>query len=430
MNSFLLYIAQVAVSLILLYLLYWLFFRRDTFYKLNRFFLVTSIMISLVVPAMDLKLQPAQETGSMVVWLDSITITAEQGSQVINRNIGIFQGILIAYLTGVFIFSLRFLFELFQVFSMIRKGRKTRRKGITIVHLEKKYAPFSFFGYVFINQESNKPGDLRKILDHELIHIKQGHSLDLILIELLSIFQWFNPAVWLYRKSIKENHEFLADEELINHGYDISQYQKALLNHALGIHLNDMTNNFNYSILKRRIIMMTKQKTQSSALLKYLAVLPVLGLLILGFACSNEQEDKQIEQDSTVEAVEQKVDVIHEGLPETKPMNEEEDAEIFTVVEEMPEFPGGRNALFKYLQENIRYPEAARKDSIQGRVFVSFVINKDGSVSGVKLLRGIREDLDKEAIRVVENMPDWMPGKQEGKNVRVVFNLPIRYALN
>ncbi len=248
MNDFLIYIAQVAISLMLLYGLYCLFFRKDTFYKLNRFFLITSVFISLTIPALQFDFSPARNTGSFVVLLDTITILPAQGEAAIARNLDIFQGILIAYLTGLAIFGLRFLFEMYQIFILIRKNRKIKRKGLTIVQLNKKYAPFSFFGYIFINHRNNGKDELRKILDHELVHIRQGHSLDLILIELLSIFQWFNPAVWLYRKSLKETHEFLADEELLNQGYEISDYQRALLNHAMGIQLNDVTNNFNYSI--------------------------------------------------------------------------------------------------------------------------------------------------------------------------------------
>ncbi|MDZ7743140.1 MAG: M56 family metallopeptidase [Bacteroidota bacterium] len=430
MNSFLLYIAQVAVSLIVLYLVYWLFFRKDTFYKLNRFFLITSIIIALLIPAFNFSFDAQQQENVFVVVLDTITISANQSNQMFYENLNIFQGILIAYLTGVFIFSLRFLFELYQILILIRKNRKTKRPGFTIVHLEKKYSPFSFFAYVFINKENSKADELHKILDHELVHVKQAHSLDLILLELLSIFQWFNPAVWLYRKSLKETHEFLADEELINQGYDISAYQKALLNHALGIQLNDITHNFNYSILKRRILMMTKQKTKTSGLLKYLAVLPVLAFLFAGFACSNMAEENPAEElskaEETKEATMQSTE--NEVRPQSKP--QEEKGEIYTVVEEMPGFKGGKEDLFKYLQENIQYPETAKKDSIQGTVFISFVVGKKGEVENVEILRGVRKDLDQESIRVVSEMPNWEPGKQNGKVVRVMYNLPIKYKLD
>jgi len=176
--------------------------------------------------------------------------------------------------------------------------------------------------------------------------------------------------------------------------------------------------------------MMRKQKTKTSAMLKYLAVLPVLAFIFAGFACNSKAEETPAEVISSTEVVEETKlqSAENEVQPQSEP--QEQKAEIFTVVEEMPEFKGGRKELFKYLQENIKYPENAKKDSIQGTVFVTFVIGEIGEVEDVRILRGVNEDLDKEALRVVRAMPNWMPGKQDGKAVRVSFNLPIRYKLD
>ena len=429
MNDLLIYTAQVAIGLLLMYGIFWLFFRKDTFYKLNRFYLLSSVFLSLLIPLFNFSFSPPAESTTLTVMLDTVIISSERAGEIIRQNLSLYQGLLIAYLTGVAIFSLRFLFEMLQIILLIRKNRVSKRKNINIVHLKEKYAPFSFFGYIFINEKDGKKNELRKILDHELVHVRQNHSIDLIFIELLTILQWFNPVVWLYRRSVKETHEFLADEELINKGYDISGYQQALMHHAFGIQLNDMTNNFNYSILKRRIIMMTKQKTKSTAMLKYLLMLPLLGILLIGFACSNSDDEAVIENAQKSKAVENEA-VIEQPAEEAESKQEEQAAEIFTVVEEMPEFPGGKGAFLKYLAENINYPESAKKDGVQGRVFVNFVVEKNGSISGVNVLRGVREDLDQEAIRVVSEMPKWKPGKQRGEAVRVSFNVPIKYQLD
>lgn len=406
MNELLIYTLQASVGLILMYALFWFFFRKDTFYKLNRFYLISSVFLSLLIPLFNFNFTPASSNTTIVVMLDSISITSEKAGSIIKQNISLYQGLLIAYLTGVAIFSLRFLFEIIQIIRLIRKNRISKRNNIKIVHLKEKYAPFSFLGYIFINDKDSKEEELKKILDHELIHIRQNHSLDLIFIELLTILQWFNPVVWLYRRSIKETHEFLADEELLNKGYDISCYQKALMHHAFGIQLNDITNNFNYSILKRRIIMMTKQKTKGSLRFKYLLLMPLLALLIAAFACNSETEEVQ-----------------------SKQMKNTPGGTVYMVVDKMPEFPGGTQGLMNYLAENIEYPETAIQDSIEGKVFISFVIDKDGSIYDVEVLRGVREDLDNEAIRVVRDMPDWIPGEQNGVKVKVKFNLPVKYTL-
>lgn len=165
-------------------------------------------------------------------------------------------------------------------------------------------------------------------------------------------------------------------------------------------------------------------------MLKYLAVLPVLAFLFAGFACSSKAEESTLVELSKVDVTEEEAmqNAENEVLTQSKPQEQEE--EVFTVVEEMPEFKGGRKELFKYLQENIKYPETAKKDSIQGTVFVSFVVGKKGEIENAKILRGVRKDLDQESIRVVSEMPNWEPGKQSGKAVRVMFNLPIKYKLD
>jgi TonB family protein len=186
----------------------------------------------------------------------------------------------------------------------------------------------------------------------------------------------------------------------------------------MGIQVNDLTNNFNHSLLKKRITMMTKSKSNYFAKLKVLLVTPVAFFLVVAFTVSPvvktvAQVDKQT----------QKVEVKSQS-PQDGDQNE-----LFTVVENMPKFPGGEEARAKFFAENIKYPEAARKAGVQGTCYVTFVIEEDGSTSNVKVLRGIGGGCDEEAVRVIQSMPKWEPGTQRGKAVRVQFNMPVKFSL-
>jgi TonB family protein len=235
----------------------------------------------------------------------------------------------------------------------------------------------------------------------------------------MTIVQWFNPFVWYYRTSLKSLHEYLADEGVLLKGYNPVNYQNLLIGQYMGIQVNDLTNNFNHSLLKKRITMMTKSKSNYFAKLKVLLVTPVAFFLVVAFTVSPvvktvAQVDKQTQK---VEAKSQS--------PQDDGQNE-----IFTVVEDIPKFPGGEEARAKYMVENIVYPEAAKKAGKQGTVYVTFVIEKEGSVSNVKVLRGFDKDCDEVALNVVKNMPKWEPGKQRGEAVRVQFNMPIKFNLS
>jgi protein TonB len=142
------------------------------------------------------------------------------------------------------------------------------------------------------------------------------------------------------------------------------------------------------------------------------------------------EDDMEIEDEIEIDVEADQETVVEEYIPVEEEEEEAEEAQIFTVVESMPGFPGGDEARIKYLNENINYPQMARESGIQGRVFVTFVVERDGSVTDVRVLRGIGGGCDEEAVRVIKNMPKWNPGKQRGKPVRVQFNMPILFKLN
>lgn len=419
MNELVLYVTQSGISLIMLYGVYWLFLRKDTFFVVNRSFLVASAVFSLVLPLFRFNwLIQTEASSTYFAALDMVTINATRLENTFTHNLTFIQVLTIVYFTGVAIFAIRFVVQIIQLLHLIRKYGISRHEGLRIVFIDSNYSPFSFFNLIFINRRQLSLENIKEIITHEQVHIRQNHSLDLILMELMTIIQWFNPFVWFYRVSLKSIHEFLADQGVLLKGYNPVDYQKLLIGQYMGIQVNDLTNNFNHSLLKKRIVMMTKSKSNFAAQLKVLLVTPVAFLLVVAFTVSPvvktvAQVDKQTQK---VEKVSQSAKV-------------ETQDELFTVVEQMPKFPGGDDARAKYMQSNIKYPEDARKAGIQGTTYVSFIVEKDGSISGAKVLRGFDKACDEVALNVIKNMPKWEPGVQRGQPVRVQFNMPIKFAL-
>ncbi len=311
---------------------------------------------------------------------------------------------------------------------------------------------------------------------HELTHVRQWHSVDVLVSELLCTAFWLNPFVWLTKKEIRQNLEFLADNKVIESGFDAKLYQYNLLQLSFQNHELILTNKFNVLPLKKRIKMMNQQKTSKTGLLKYLLVIPLATALVITSNAEtliNKAQSKVDESNTKVNAVTkqpneldevkvvsygeiQKTDnneltvtahneAIPETVPETQlkpknPVNEIiiDDSKMktapdknttFMVVEKMPVYPGGDAAMFQYLGMNVRYPVEAQKNGIQGRVICQFVIDATGAIDSVKVVRSVDTHLDAEAIRVIKGMPNWTPGEQRGEKVRVRYTLPINFNL-
>lgn len=408
MSEFFTHILQTTISIIVLYFIYWLFLKKETFFSLNRFYLLGALMFSVWIPFFSIDLGTANSTTTFVVFLETIQISPEKIERSFFQNMDVYETISIVYIAGASLFSIRLLFQLLQLAYFISRSRIIKLDQYRLIYHEKFYLPFSFFNLIFVNTQKLNETDLTDILIHEKTHSKQWHTLDLLFLEVLTIFQWFNPIVWLYRSSIKEIHEYIADAKVISAGSDQKKYFELLLNQNLGYQINDLTNNFQKSLIKKRMLMMTKQKSNPLAKLKVLTFIPAAIVLMVVIAFSS-------------------ADAINASESQT-----DNKSEIFQIVEEMPVFKGGEKALAKFLQANIKYPKnVVKKGGVQGRVYVTFVIETDGSVTNVKLVRGISRSLDKEALRVVKLTDgEWKPGYQKGKAVRVQFNLPVRFVLD
>ena len=278
MNSFLLYLVESGICLGLLYLIYRIFLSNETFFRTNRLYLLLAIPLSFIIPLVNIP-SPFLTASNVEPGYVSSPL-----SGTVTNSLGWTDLIWIAYLLGVVFFLARFGYKIAQLSALIKRHGHQKCGKLKLVFIEEDTAPFSFFNYFFLNKSNISQHDLLRIIDHELVHINQHHSIDLIIIELLAIVEWFNPFVRPYKKSLKETHEYLADNQVIAQGCSRAKYQLLIFEQHVGMNLFEFVNNFNHSLIKRRITMMTKGKSKSWAKSKFLLLVPVICLLVLAFA--------------------------------------------------------------------------------------------------------------------------------------------------
>jgi len=272
------YILETSACLILFYGVYWLFLRRETYFLLNRIYLLSSLVLSFVIPAFPIP------SPFLTVPVSSAPIGPAAGTALPAPSAGAVDAVLLIYAAGVLVFLARFITQVVKLFLVVRKSGSSDFGGARIVSVDREFAPFSFLKYIFINAREFSPGNLRHILAHEQAHIRQGHSLDVLLVELATIVQWFNPIVRPYKRSIQETHEFLADGEVIAQGFNSARYQLVMLEQQVGSRLLEFSNNFKQSQIKRRIVMMSQTRSKGASRLKVLVLMPLAVLLVLALA--------------------------------------------------------------------------------------------------------------------------------------------------
>jgi len=417
------FLVESGISLTIFTIIYLLFLRKETFFMLNRIYLMVSAIFSILLPFLHFQ----ESTQMPSVMLDEVTVTAVRFQNLLQtvtvygsnftvrieqlvQSIGLLK---IIYMLGTTIFALLFIVRLIQLIVLVLTNESEVRNGIRIVKIRRDVTPFSFFNIVFVNgNNADQPG-MKEMLAHELEHVRQRHSLDVMIMELVTISQWFNPFIWLLKRSIRENHEFLADHGVLKPGVSPAAYRLLLLGSSMGLQ-PVIANNFNYSLIKIRIKMMTKIKSPKRAASKLAMGIMATAALLMVFAFDSDETNFNSNKSTT--------------NPVKTEVNQQQD-KVYEKVEQMPVFPGGEEALMKYISGEVKYPEDAKKAGKQGKVYISFVVNKTGNVVDAKIVRGAFPSIDQEALRVIGNMPQWTPGKEKGENVSVQFTLPIAFAL-
>lgn len=427
------YLIKINVALMLLYGFYRLTVSRDTFFGLRRLTLWLIYAVALMVPALNLEYwvrdTPTMESMANV-YADTfypVVVVKAQASGItwMDMLLGI-------YWVGVAVLSLRLVWQLFSIIRLAVISRKQEVEGITVHLLRGEGSPFSFFRWVFMYPSTMEGKQLHEVMVHECTHVSGLHSLDTLFSELFSIACWFNPFAWLMKQEVRMNLEYLADESVLSDGNARKSYQYHLLGLAYRQPKDSaqIANNFNLLPLKKRIKMMNKRRTSEIGKAKYLLFAPLAGVLLM--VSNIESVAREIgEQIPEVAEVQQKAEQAAEEKVKTKPQTDttKKKKTWDCMPETMPYFPGGQELLLKYLADNIKYPASAVKAKKQGRVIVTFIVQKDGSVTHAKIAKSIDPELDAEALRIVKGMPKWTPGTQNGKPVSVRYMVPVKFSL-
>ena len=542
MGTFLVYILKSSLCLALFYLFYRLLLSKETFHRFNRIALLGVMLISCLLPLVRVTVDRATVVNTSVMLVEEDMLMYPWEMQTVVQEEAAFpwrEWLVAVYLLGIFFFLLRNLWSLVRMLYLIRHSRcRQMENGICLVIHQAGFAPFSWMKYIVISQ-TDLDENGTDILIHEEAHIRNRHSLDLLLVELCVWLQWFNPAAWLLKQELQNVHEYEADEAVLRQGIDAKRYQMLLIKKAVGARLYSIANSFNHSSLKKRITMMIRKKSNPWARAKYLYVLPLAAVTVAAFARpeisepldeissvevndlsaitgKNSPENLSVAATSATDVTlkmkvtdqsgspivgasvlivnstsgtltdsegnftlkvgdDQRISVSYIGMKSvelsvkeclekqikevrltsdadsgpqltvvsqssesasqkapqhnttSEPQNTEE---VFMVVENMPEFPGGLNACLKFLADHVAYPKEAAEKKIQGRVIVQFVVMKDGSIANARVIRSVDPLLDAEALRVIGLMPKWKPGTQRGQAVNVKFTMPITFRLD
>lgn len=435
MGPFLVYILKSSLCLVAFYLFYKVLLSRETFYRFNRFALLSLMAFSALLPLVQITLEHPSEVGQTIVsvedWLVEV-VSVEQATSPFTWA----QALLLVYLLGIAFFFFRNAWSIVRLLRLLRGGRRASIKtylpdeeAVMLIILKEKIAPFSWMRYIIVSEEDLQE-NAREILLHECAHIRHRHSWDLLLADVCIFFHWFNPAAWLLKQELQTIHEYEADDCVLREGIDARQYQLLLIKKAVGTRLYSMANNLNHSNLKKRITMMMKRKSNPWARLKYAYVLPLAAMAVAAFARPEVQNaSSEISAVKVNDLVGNLVTNLEEKitLPDTDAILPQDS--IYEIVDVMPIFPGGEASMMKYLSDNVKYPAEAQQAGIEGRVFTRFIVNEDGSVSDVEILRSVHPLLDAEAVRVVKAMPKWTSGKVNGKAVKVRYSLPLVFRL-
>ena len=405
------------------YLVYFLFLSSDTNYLRNRVFLLSSALLSFMLPLVTLGISEQSGIFYLGKNLSEIFVIGDKpgsGNIVDGYGLsGIMTIILKIYFSGVLLFTLKLLFDIVSLAFLIIRHREKDNNIIRFSGFNT--AGFSAIGYIFINQ-SVLPEEEKEIILHERNHLKHLHFFDIVLVEIIKIFQWFNPVIYLFNRSLRAIHEYQADEGCIKSGMTLTGYQNLLITHLMKSKIFVTSNSFsNPSLIRKRMVMMSKSKSGYGSSLKLLLVVPVILLIIL-FISACEAGQDSIKSSEAMTKV--KISPVVKEMPSSE-LNDK----VMVVAEEMPQYPGGDKALIEFIFNNVKYPEAAKEKNIQGKVILRFAVMADGHVDKITIIRGVDPDLDKEAIRVINLMEQWKPGRQDGKPVNVWYSVPITFKL-
>ena len=480
------YIIKVSICWMLFLFLYQLFYKKITFFSANRFYLLSSLILGILIPLAEFlpAIFPSNDlavfAAPVISGIDQIQIIVNEPS---SYTLTWPMVLSIIYLLGLSHFLIKFFAGLYSIYQLKKNNQVYDKGSYYLVKTTEPHLPFSFFDHVFISNQYPFPEkEFDMILSHEKCHINEKHSWDIMFIEITKALFWCSPLIYFYKKEIKQTHEFIADAYCVNGNETKQDYSQLLLQTSNSDLQLSLTNNFFNSFLQKRINTMLNNKSNKMAKLRYLLFLPLLlGLSILFMSQKNHDfiestmdvSELSLETNDLLSNITYVLDTIPPPPPPPPPITKtpppppppihpekvgqrnvidiseqsQSTDDIFKVVEEMPRFPGcegmegdneelrqcSNKKMLEYIYTNIKYPKEAREKGLQGVVVVQFVIDKNGTVENAKVVRDIGGGAGQEALKVVKSFNDmperWRAGHQRGKAVKVLYTLPVKFKL-
>ena len=477
------FLIKSTITLFVLLAVYYLFLEKEKMHVFNRFYLLFSLVFSMVIPFITIEV--IQEIAKPIINPGNIQIA--QGSAVLLEETNYLAiGLWSLYAIITLVLALRFISNIIKISSKIKLNSPIDYKNAKLILLHEKTLPHTFLNSIFINEtEYNNREIEAELYTHELTHVTQKHTLDILFIEILKTIFWFNPIFIFYKKAIQLNHEFLADEKVVTSYNNVPFYQSLLLSKANENQTFYLASNLNYLITKKRLLMMTKTTSKTEALLKKAMLMPIVATLLFLLCTKVVAQETNVKKETTpkksgnliktyydkttfkikdekgkvasekkyneltpvekraipsilskqkeLPTNEELLGILSKGAPEVIEIDaydsenqfvQKGENEVYNTagITEKPDFPGGIMEFYKFVGNNFKTPE---QPNLKGKVYITFIIEKDGSLSDIKNIRDIGFGTGEEAIRVLKICPKWIPGKMNGVPVRVMYSLPI-----
>jgi TonB family protein len=407
MNSLLLFLFQSVACSMVFYAIYYLVLRNESCYTFNRYYLLLSVAFSIIFPLVrfDSPLGLSEEVSAVISLPETVI-----GEQFYPNSSAGFSWLTLLYICGILTFSVKLVIKIIGISRLIVDREKEAFAGYFLVPTRGRFPTFSFMNYLFWDDtQVLDETENQQILDHELVHIRQRHSLDLLAIELMQIVLWFNPLIHFFRKDIVNTHEYLADQVASKTAMDV--YKRLLVNQTfLSTPPQFMQSHFSYSSVTKRLKMLSKPSHQIHWGSYFF---PCLAVAIVFFGVSCESPGVDFEKINLAKST----------------VRLKEQGDVFDMVDDQPRPSNGIIHLSDWLQSEISYPKQAKDQKIDGRVYVQFIVEKDGSISNPEIIAGLHEALDAEVLKAISTCPDWTPGRVNNDPVRTRIIYPVHFKL-
>ncbi|WKK67324.1 M56 family metallopeptidase [Lutimonas zeaxanthinifaciens] len=430
------YIFQVILFQAAFYMVYEVFLKKETFFQWNRFYLILTSIIAYIIPVLKIEKIANSLTPEYAYMLPEIIYTPGGFiERQFNWSLLLMNSMSWIIYTGIIFSGILFAVRIYKLYRLIQSNKKRRKADHCLVILKENHTAFSFFNFIFISEtnQSNK-----KIIDHELIHVKELHSIDLLLFEIQKIAFWFNPFTYIYQKNIATIHEFIADSRSVSKS-ERSTFFNSLLAETFKVDRMTFVNSFNnQSLIKKRIIMFNREHSKNLLKIKYIMLIPLLSAMLVYTSCEKNKAEADVDKNTANSAV------LNYETQQNTSLAEQDETVPFVEVDQVPVFPGCEDAedqkacmvkgitahvsnnFDASLLKNIDNTESNEdgSENLIEKIYVRFTIDKEGNVTDMKA-KTKHKELEQEVIKVVSDLPRFIPGQKNGKNVAVKFTLPI-----